>query len=64
MATQAKRRMAPEEYLRIERHSDVKHEFLNGEMFALSGASPTHVINVRDVYEKVDLASAAAARGR
>jgi Uma2 family endonuclease len=44
METQAKPRITPEEYLRIERHADVKHEFLNGEMFAMSGASPTHVM--------------------
>ena len=49
MATQAKPRITPEEYLRIERHADVKHEFLNGEMFAMSGASLSHVTIVSNI---------------
>ncbi len=43
MATQAKPLITGEEYLRIERQADAKHEFLNGEMFAMSGASLDHV---------------------
>ena len=32
----------PEEYLAFERASDTKHEYLDGEIYAMAGASPTH----------------------
>ncbi|MEZ4670567.1 MAG: Uma2 family endonuclease [Anaerolineae bacterium] len=31
-----------EEYLRMERQSDIKHEYFHGEIFAMSGASEEH----------------------
>lgn len=31
-----------EEYLRLEEHSNVKHEFLDGQMFAMAGGTPEH----------------------
>jgi Uma2 family endonuclease len=34
--------MTAEEYLALERQSEEKHEFLEGEMFAMSGASAAH----------------------
>lgn len=34
---------SPEEYLAYERASDEKHEYVNGEIFAMSGASFRHV---------------------
>ncbi len=34
--------MSPEEYLKFERTSDVKHEYLDGEVFAMAGASKNH----------------------
>jgi Uma2 family endonuclease len=34
---------SPEEYLASERASDEKHEYVNGEIFAMSGASFRHV---------------------
>jgi Uma2 family endonuclease len=34
--------MTAEEYLELERRSEEKHEFLDGEMFAMSGASADH----------------------
>jgi Uma2 family endonuclease len=43
MASQPKTRYTPEEYLVIERGSDAKHEYHNGETFAMSGASKWHV---------------------
>jgi Uma2 family endonuclease len=36
------RRLSPEEYLALERQSETKHEFLNGEIFAMTGASLQH----------------------
>jgi Uma2 family endonuclease len=34
--------VSPEEYLRLERQSEYKSEYLNGEIFAMSGASRKH----------------------
>jgi len=34
----------PEDYLAIERISPIKHEYLQGQMVAMAGASKTHVI--------------------
>jgi Uma2 family endonuclease len=39
-----KRRYTIEEYLEMERASDVKHEYYQGEIFAMSGASRNHII--------------------
>jgi hypothetical protein len=35
-------RLSEEQYLAIERAAEFKSEFLNGEMFAMSGASMQH----------------------
>lgn len=32
----------PDEYLAFERASDAKHEYLDGQIYAMAGASPTH----------------------
>ena len=34
--------VSPEEYLRLERQAEYKSEYLNGEIFAMSGASRKH----------------------
>lgn len=34
--------MSPEEYLAFEKISEIKHEFFDGEMFAMTGASLNH----------------------
>jgi Uma2 family endonuclease len=34
--------MTPEEYLAFERGSDIKHEYVNGEIFAMSGGTREH----------------------
>jgi Uma2 family endonuclease len=34
----------PEDYLKIERVSPIKHEYLQGQMVAMAGASKAHVI--------------------
>lgn len=34
--------ISPEEYLRLERQADYRSEYLNGEIFAMSGASRAH----------------------
>ncbi len=33
---------SPEEYLAFERSSESKHEYLDGQIYAMAGASPTH----------------------
>jgi Uma2 family endonuclease len=38
----AEQRISPEEYLAIERASQEKHEYFNGQMFAMTGASRKH----------------------
>jgi Uma2 family endonuclease len=37
-------RLSPEDYLRIERAAEWKSEYIDGEMFAMAGASPRHVL--------------------
>lgn len=49
MASQPKKRYAPEEYLALERSSEAKHEYFNGEIFAMGGASPQHVLIVTNI---------------
>ena len=39
---QPKIRISPQEYLRRERASEFKNEFLDGEIFAMSGGTPRH----------------------
>src|SRR4051794_30434418 len=43
------RRLSPEEYLALERQSELRHEFLDGEVFAMAGASLHHNRIVRNV---------------
>ncbi|MEK7671945.1 MAG: Uma2 family endonuclease [Bacteroidota bacterium] len=43
MSTAPKRYIKPEEYLEIERKADHRSQYFNGEMFAMAGASDTHV---------------------
>ena len=35
--------LSPIEYLHLEEHSDLKHEYLDGEVYAMAGASDRHV---------------------
>ena len=42
MATLPRDRLSPEEYLRLERAAETKSEYLDGVMYAMSGASPNH----------------------
>lgn len=41
------------EYLAHEKASNVKHEYLEGEIYALAGGSPEHAVDelYRDVFE-------------
>lgn len=42
MSQAARQRFGFDEYLRLEEDSNVKHEFLNGEVWAMAGGSPGH----------------------
>lgn len=39
---QTKSRMTPEEYLALEKTSEIKSEYFDGEIFAMTGASLSH----------------------
>ena len=49
MASLAVQRLTPAEYLAIERAAESKSEFFAGEMFAMAGASPPHVLITSNV---------------
>ena len=34
--------MSPEEYLEFESHSDIKHEYIDGEVYAMAGTTKAH----------------------
>jgi Uma2 family endonuclease len=44
MSSEAQKRLTPEEYLAIERQAETKSEYLDGAMYAMSGASPRHAL--------------------
>jgi len=46
MTTRPEVRLSPEEYLRIERAAEWKSEYVDGDMFAMAGASPRHTLIV------------------
>jgi Uma2 family endonuclease len=50
MSALPKNFMTPEEYLKFERQSDIKHEYLDGEIFAMSGASEPHNVIVGNTF--------------
>jgi len=39
---QTQRRISPEEYLQGELESDIKHQLIDGEAYAMAGASENH----------------------
>jgi Uma2 family endonuclease len=49
MAAAPKKRWTVEEYFALERESDEKHEFIDGDVYAMSGASLKHNLIVRNV---------------
>ncbi|MCT7958900.1 Uma2 family endonuclease [Laspinema palackyanum] len=42
--------ITPEEYLKRERHSPIKHEYLDGEVYAMAGTSKDHNIISGNLY--------------
>src|SRR6267142_453289 len=49
MSRQAKTYITPEEYLAIERAAEHKNEYVNGEIFAMTGASRKHNLIVWNI---------------
>jgi Uma2 family endonuclease len=53
MSLQPKTYFTPEEYLELERKVDYKSEYLNGEIYAMGGASPHHVLIVTNIVSEL-----------
>ncbi|MBI5444009.1 MAG: Uma2 family endonuclease [Deltaproteobacteria bacterium] len=53
MAVQPRPFLTPAQYLAAERQSELKSEYLNGEVFAMSGASARHVLIVSNVVREL-----------
>jgi Uma2 family endonuclease len=49
MPSQPKPYLTPEQYLASERIAAYKSEYFRGEVFAMTGASPTHVLMVSNI---------------
>jgi Uma2 family endonuclease len=50
MAVASRKNWTVEEYLAFERSSETRHEFLDGEVFAMAGASSRHSLIVGALY--------------
>jgi len=44
VSTQPKPRITLEQYFELERHSEIRHEYLEGEIYAMSGATLRHSV--------------------
>lgn len=42
--------LAPEEYLQMEHSSPIKHEYINGEIYDMAGATDTHVTIAGNIF--------------
>jgi Uma2 family endonuclease len=42
--------LTPEEYLQLEETSSIKHEYINGEVYAMAGATDTHVTIAGNIF--------------
>ena len=45
--------ISPEEYLRLERQSEHKSEYVNGEIFAMTGASRKHNLVAGNIFREI-----------
>ena len=39
-----------EKYLQMEKNSPIKHEYINGEIYAMAGATDTHVTIAGNIF--------------
>ncbi|MEM7735428.1 MAG: Uma2 family endonuclease [Deinococcota bacterium] len=56
-ASDAKRMTAPE-YLEFEANAEIKHEFVNGFVFAMTGGTEAHNLIIGAIYTRARLAAA------
>ena len=42
--------LTPEEYLQLEAASDIKHEYIDGELYAMAGATDIHVTIAGNIF--------------
>ncbi len=42
--------LTPEEYLELEQKQDIKHEYIDGEIYAMAGASDVHVTIAGNIF--------------
>ncbi|MGB5711101.1 MAG: Uma2 family endonuclease, partial [Waterburya sp.] len=42
--------LTPEEYLQMEAASNIKHEYIAGEIYAMAGATDTHVTIAGNIF--------------
>jgi Uma2 family endonuclease len=47
--------ISPEEYLRLERQAEYKSEYVNGEIFAMTGASRKHSLVAGNIFRELSL---------
>ena len=57
MSVQPKTRYTLQEYLDLERSAEVRHEYLDGEIFAMVGASWPHVVIVSNLVTRLSVAN-------
>jgi Uma2 family endonuclease len=50
MASEPHQRLSIQEYLALERDSEMRHEYLDGEMFAMSGATYEHNVVTGNIF--------------
>jgi Uma2 family endonuclease len=55
VATQPVSHVSAEEYLRLEREADVKHEYVNGQIVAMGGGSPRHSLVTANVLTELNV---------
>jgi Uma2 family endonuclease len=53
MTAEPAAKITPQEYLALERQSEIKSEYWNGEMFAMAGATEAHNLIVANVVGEV-----------
>lgn len=54
MSALPQRKITLEQYFAIERDSEIRYEFIDGEIYAMSGGSRSHESIVGDTYSSLD----------